>query len=907
MTGNGARAEESDIADPKKIDQFTRALKALAFGSASAACCPPVTAATEGLISSQLRRPSNQSSDAEVLAAESFGGFEQFSTTVPAISYNGRTPTSTMKRGWTSLVNKQTRPPKALASGYHSTLNKPPIVEGVDSLNPGNNVSTQASLPNKAHSTSQYRGVTKHRHTGKWESHLWDNAAERAPANKSTSSNSKGPTRKRGKQVYLGGFLYEEDAARAYDRAALVYWGDTASTNFPASQYADELPALRSMTREAVVAALRRGSSGFSRGMSKYRGVTRHHNQGRWEARIGKVQGAKYLYLGTYDTEEEAAVAYDYAAMLNRSSQKAMTNFDSRRYLDDDGNLLPLEQVLLIVRGSVIIGDDWSASPRLGCVKGDNDDVQQAGVSVTSDVQQISLGLTTDSEPKRYGESTHSKTQSAGQRSVTDDTDPEGTGKLHQNLSFNFWSKGDGAGGMAIDGASASASCTTSKLKQVMEVRHRSRPRMPAFRRPLSLQKRIPALSTASPAARVSLTNRYKKIKMSGIYSTGSSSKEEWVDTEAEDENEDTSVEVLRRGTKFNQDMDQMRESILKDDYLNAYTVNIPPPASVTVTSESPPTSVQAMSDHMEYDSGHRVPIMLIRQQPTVHRPGRQVLNEGCGQGTGSVINHPGRTLSRLAQTTGPSNTSASDSLQPQPAPLQVADLPCLPPLRFINRRQPPPSAFLSPFAPCSMTPLYGTGTDSVIPSPMAGAWARSLLGNSSLLETLLNSPRYMLTSPTSLCASPQASLMSSGGLPGTRELLSLRRQLQLPGDSYLTELLRQLSSGTMSPSAKSSEEHSGQQQQTFHALIQGEGDAMALDRNAEGLALQPVSSMPYQCSQLQQHVNVEAATSGSGSPSIADSLFITSSFQMQSQLSLPEDLLELLGFTPRAAHAHVE
>jgi hypothetical protein len=41
---------------------------------------------------------------------------------------------------------------------------------------------------------------------------------------------------------------------------------------FPASQYADELPALRSMTREAVVAALRRGSSGFSRGMSKYRG-----------------------------------------------------------------------------------------------------------------------------------------------------------------------------------------------------------------------------------------------------------------------------------------------------------------------------------------------------------------------------------------------------------------------------------------------------------------------------------------------------------------------------------------------------------------------------------------------------------------------------------------------------------
>ena len=32
-----------------------------------------------------------------------------------------------------------------------------------------------------------------------------------------------------------------------------------------------------------------------------YRGVTRHHQQGRWEARIGRVRGNKYLYLGTFD------------------------------------------------------------------------------------------------------------------------------------------------------------------------------------------------------------------------------------------------------------------------------------------------------------------------------------------------------------------------------------------------------------------------------------------------------------------------------------------------------------------------------------------------------------------------------------------------------------------------------
>ena len=37
------------------------------------------------------------------------------------------------------------------------------------------------------------------------------------------------------------------------------------------------------------------------RGQSKYRGVTRHHQQGRWEARIGRVRGKRYMYLGTFD------------------------------------------------------------------------------------------------------------------------------------------------------------------------------------------------------------------------------------------------------------------------------------------------------------------------------------------------------------------------------------------------------------------------------------------------------------------------------------------------------------------------------------------------------------------------------------------------------------------------------
>ncbi|KAK0573590.1 hypothetical protein LWI29_010348 [Acer saccharum] len=148
--------------------------------------------------------------------------------------------------------------------------------------------------------SSKFRGVSRHRWTGRYEAHLWDKG-------------SWNPTqRKKGKQ---GAYDQEESAARAYDLAALKYWGTSTFTNFPVSDYEKEIDIMKSVSKEEYLASLRR-----------------HHHNGRWEARIGRVFGNKYLYLGTYGTQEEAAHAYDIAAIEYRGIN-AVTNFDLSTYI----------------------------------------------------------------------------------------------------------------------------------------------------------------------------------------------------------------------------------------------------------------------------------------------------------------------------------------------------------------------------------------------------------------------------------------------------------------------------------------------------------------------------------------------------------------------------------------------
>ncbi|KAG7028439.1 AP2-like ethylene-responsive transcription factor, partial [Cucurbita argyrosperma subsp. argyrosperma] len=117
--------------------------------------------------------------------------------------------------------------------------------------------------------SSIYRGVTsvyewfddiRHRWTGRYEAHLWD---------KSTWNQNQN---KKGKQ---GAYDEEEAAARAYDLAALKYWGPGTLINFPVTDYTRDLEEMQTVSREEYLASLRRKSSGFSRGISKYRGLSR--------------------------------------------------------------------------------------------------------------------------------------------------------------------------------------------------------------------------------------------------------------------------------------------------------------------------------------------------------------------------------------------------------------------------------------------------------------------------------------------------------------------------------------------------------------------------------------------------------------------------------------------------------
>ncbi len=116
-------------------------------------------------------------------------------------------------------------------------------------------------------------------------------------------------------ELALGFFDTAEEAAFAYDKVALEMYGESARLNHPIEQVLAWIPPVRLLRKTNT---------------SGYRGVKKSRK--RWSADIHT--GGQYLHLGMFDAPEEAAKAYDKAA-LEVFGARALLNFPVQK--PDDG------------------------------------------------------------------------------------------------------------------------------------------------------------------------------------------------------------------------------------------------------------------------------------------------------------------------------------------------------------------------------------------------------------------------------------------------------------------------------------------------------------------------------------------------------------------------------------------
>lgn len=152
------------------------------------------------------------------------------------------------------------------------------------------NIGKAAKRRGRAEHTSRFKGVSWDKNTSRWLAQAVI----------------------RGRNRRLGVFDDEVVAARAYDAVALATWGDLAATNV-------SLGLLPPLTIDDCLFVLRP----LHIKTSRYRGVSYHKRDRVWRANIQVCR--RCIAIGSYQSEDEAAIAYDLAA-VRLHGPRAKTN-----------------------------------------------------------------------------------------------------------------------------------------------------------------------------------------------------------------------------------------------------------------------------------------------------------------------------------------------------------------------------------------------------------------------------------------------------------------------------------------------------------------------------------------------------------------------------------------------------